>query len=128
MGVKLEGLEMLMRHIAEIGKNASEQTVEKAVKAGGELLMRKVEESAPAPGSQHPYATGNLKENIIVSDYKNGEVNVGPDQQGTAFYGHMLEFGTVNMDAKPFMGPALENNKAELEAKMVEVLKRELGL
>lgn len=121
MPVKLEGMDQLMRQISAIGRSVEAGTKEKALKAGAELLKEKVKESAPV-------RTGKLKENIIVSDVKDGVVNVGPDQQGDAFYGHFLEFGTSKMSAKPFMGPVYENNKQDVQDKMAEVIKGDLGL
>ena len=121
LGVKLEGLEILMRHIAEMGQRVDDQTVEKALKAGGEFLKDKLEPEIPD-------RTGNWKENIIVSEVKNGVVEVGADQQSNAFYGHMYEFGTSKQPARPVYGPVYENYKGETEEKMVEVIKEELGL
>jgi HK97 gp10 family phage protein len=121
VGARLEGMDQLLRRVSELGQSVDNRTEEKALNAGGELLKEKVKESAPV-------RTGHLKDNIIVSDVKNGEINVGPDQQGNAFYGHMLEFGTSKMSAKPFMGPVYENNKQEVQDAMSDVIKRELGL
>jgi HK97 gp10 family phage protein len=121
VGIKLEGFDHLIRRIAEAGKALESGTEKKALKAGAEFLREKIEDSAPV-------RTGNLKRSIVVSDVKKGEINVGPNQQGDAFYGHMLEFGTSKMTAKPFMGPVFENNKIEVQAKMAEVIIEDLDL
>ncbi|PLR93193.1 HK97-gp10 family putative phage morphogenesis protein [Bacillus sp. T33-2] len=121
MSFKLEGMDQLMRQIDQMGKAVDNQLLEKALQEGAEIMKEKVQETVPV-------RTGKLKANIIVSDVKDGVIHVGPDQQGTAFYGHFLEFGTSKATAQPFMGPAFENNKDAVEEKMADVVKRELGL
>ncbi|MDE3838658.1 hypothetical protein C0966_04545 [Bacillus methanolicus] len=119
--MQLEGMEQLLRQIERLGQKVDTQIEEKALKEGAEFLKDKIKENVPV-------RTGNLKENIVVSDVKNGSIDIGVDQQGDAFYGHFLEFGTSKMSAKPFMGPAFESNKQTVQEKMSEVIKRELGL
>ncbi|MEH7249164.1 HK97-gp10 family putative phage morphogenesis protein [Neobacillus niacini] len=121
MTVNFQGMSTLLNYLEDMGKRVDYQVRKKALVAGAEVLKEKAKESVPV-------RTGKLQANIIISDVQGEEIHVGPDQQGTAFYGHFLEFGTSKMDAQPFLGPALENNKDELEAKMAEVIKRELGL
>ena len=53
-------------------------------------------------------------------DYLTAIVGVGVSQGGTrdnpigAYYGHFVEFGTVNQDAQPFLRPAIENNRLKV--------------
>lgn len=119
--MQLEGMNQLLREIERIGRTVTNQIEEKALQEAGEFLRDKIKPEVPV-------RTGNLKENIIVSDVVNGEVNVGPDQQGDAFYGHFLEFGTSKASPKPFIGPVFENNQRNIENKMGDVIRRELGI
>jgi HK97 gp10 family phage protein len=119
--MKLEGMEQLLREVERMGLDVGTQLEEQALQAGAEFLREKIEETVPV-------RTGNLKDNIIVSKVKNGSIDVGPNQQGTAFYGHFLEFGTSKAKAQPFMGPSLESNKQGIQDKMAEVIKRGLRL
>lgn len=121
MPVKLQGMQQLKAQLLELEKKIDKKLKEDALIAGAEIMKEKVKESAPV-------RTGILKANIIVSDVKNSKIHIGPDQQGKAFYGHFLEFGTSKMSAQPFMGPAFENNQDEAQEKMMEVIKRELGI
>ncbi|MDF2534411.1 MAG: hypothetical protein K0R18_568 [Bacillales bacterium] len=119
--MKLEGMDELLRQVERMGQDVGAQLEEQALQAGAEFLKEKIEETVPV-------LTGKLKVNIVVSDVKNGIIDVGPDQQGSAFYGHFLEFGTSKAKAQPFMGPALEGNKATIQDKMADVIKRGLRL
>jgi HK97 gp10 family phage protein len=131
MSFQMQGLENLMQQIEQMGRALDGQTKEKALKESAEIMKEEVVANAREK-------TGTLKENIIVSDVQGEEVHVGPDQQGTAFYGHILEFGRKpgkkngrsypGAPAYPFMGPAFENKKEAVEEKMADVIKRELGL
>ncbi|MDT0163821.1 HK97 gp10 family phage protein [Bacillus sp. AG4(2022)] len=111
----------LMNQIAAMGRSVNNQTKERSLKAGAQVMKRAIEEKAPV-------RTGNLKANIVASDVKDDLIAIGPDQQGPAYYGHFLEFGTSKAAAKPFMGPAYENSKEEAQEAMSDVIKRELNL
>jgi HK97 gp10 family phage protein len=127
----MQGLSQLMQQIELMEKSLDNQTKDKALKESAEIMKEEVIQNAREK-------TGKLKGNIIVSDVQGEEVHVGPDQQGTAFYGHILEFGRKpgkkngrnypGAPAYPFMGPAFENKKEAVEEKMKEVIKRELNL
>jgi HK97 gp10 family phage protein len=121
MPIELQGMSQLMRQIEQMGRRIESGVKDKALKEGAEFIQEEIIVNAPE-------RTGKLKENIVVSDVEGDQIHVGPDQQGTAFYGHFLEFGTSKMSAQPFMAPTLENNKDAVQEKMADVIKRELGL
>jgi HK97 gp10 family phage protein len=80
-----------------------------------------------AASERAPRDTGKLAENIVISDIKEGgTVDIGPDRD--RFYGLFLEFGTSKMSARPFLQPAFEENKEQVQQKMADVIRRELGL
>jgi HK97 gp10 family phage protein len=121
MSLQMQGMSELMRSIQEMGRIIDSQVTKKALKKSAELVKDKIEETVPV-------RTGNLKRNIVISEIEDDKIHIGPDQQGDAFYGHFLEFGTSKAAAKPFMGPVFENNKDAIQETMTDVIKRELGL
>lgn len=121
MSAQIEGMQQLMQRLEQMGQSIEADLKEKALVAGAELMRDKVAEIVPV-------RTGKLKDNIIISNVEGNTIHIGPDQQGTAFHGHFLEFGTKKMSAQPFMGPAYENNKDAVQNKMADVIKGELGL
>jgi HK97 gp10 family phage protein len=59
--------------------------------------------------------SGLLERSIAYSvDKRRGTAKVGITE-GPAFYGHFVEFGTVNMSARPFMIPAVEAERSLIE-------------
>lgn len=85
--------------------------------------------TASAPGEAPAVITGRLMNSITVEAMGSGlTVEVGP----TVNYGKYLEFGTKNkdggtkMDARPFMGPALEANIPGLENALANAIQRAL--
>ncbi|KMY49568.1 HK97-gp10 family putative phage morphogenesis protein [Peribacillus loiseleuriae] len=125
MPMELEGMQQLMAHLQQMGKSVDGRVTEKALTKGAEFLQGHIKEKTPVRKGK---VTGNLKENIIISDLKENQIHIGPDQQGKAFYGHFLEFGTSKMDAQPFMGPVFENKKDGAQEIMKDVIKGELRL
>ena len=62
--------------------------------------------------------TGTLSNSVKMVREKN-DVLVGTNKK----YGRYLEFGTVNMDARPWLFPALEQNNPKFLADLKEALK-----
>lgn len=81
---------------------------------------------ASAPGEPPATDTGGLVNNWPRPNRKalaNGaSVEGGPGQE----YGPHLELGTVNMEARPFMRPALDNNVPEITRAVQRNLKAKI--
>lgn len=120
MEVQFEGMNELMSQLQEMefnSKNAEEDALiagAKVVQKGAQSLVR--------------VRTGNLKDHIEISEVENGEIEVFVDNQGKAYYGYMLEFGTSKMRAIPFMGPSFMRNQLKIEKEMANSLRKSLGL
>ena len=56
--------------------------------------------------------TGFLASNIVLSKINDQEMSI--EVESRAEYSEFLEFGTQNMKARPFMFPALEENKPKI--------------
>jgi HK97 gp10 family phage protein len=68
-----------------------------------------------------PVASGKLKDTIRVTRLKgdpkqNIRVYAGNRIKDGAFYAGFIEYGTVNMKAKPFLRPALNEIKGQIES------------
>jgi len=83
-----------------------------------------------------PVDSGTLRDSIgVAATAANGgglaigrggvAVYVGP-RGADAFYAHMVEFGTVDMAAHPFMRPAFDNVGREASRVIAETLGREI--
>jgi HK97 gp10 family phage protein len=119
MSLQFYGMQELIRRLEHLGTEA-DRVKEDALLAGAEIIQQAASEKAPRD-------TGKLAENIVISDVKeDGTVDIGPDRD--RFYGLFLEFGTSKMAARPFLQPAFEESKEQVQQKMADVIRRELGL
>ncbi len=146
MTVRVEGLQELSQRISALNKTVANRVVRKAATAGARLIRDEAK-------SRVPVDTGLLKRNIVVKKfrdqgpgnvrygiglvsskavYSNNKTNrrkgrVGQSYyQDKAFYGHMVEFGTRKMKARPFLRPAFESQKEKAVDIVKNTLKEEL--
>ena len=82
-----------------------------AVKSGAELVSERAAGRAP---DRTPYGEGLIAaihtERTGPAEYA---VRAGDEK---VFYGHFIEFGTTKASAQPFLIPALEESKDDIEA------------
>lgn len=52
---------------------------------------------------------------VLVGPKSGFERNIDGETRKPVKYAHLVEFGTINTRARPFLRPALKNNKAEVE-------------
>lgn len=99
----------LLRKLRTLPRNVQRNVVKRAVRAGAEVVAATAKEFAPV-------RTGNLREAIHVREVKTRspwsvafEVAVGEgDFKGHQFYAAFIEYGTSQIQAQPFMRPAVE--------------------
>lgn len=119
MEFTIEGLDQLVRQLEKAGQDV-EKGKEEALVAGAEVMQKETKNSAPR-------RTGNLILNIEISPIDGEEIFVFVDNQGKAYYGHMLENGTSKMAARPFMGPAFNRSRLKISQAMANKLRQRLG-
>tara|TARA_R110001592_G_scaffold68626_1_gene210246 strand:+ start:5035 stop:5499 length:465 start_codon:yes stop_codon:yes gene_type:complete len=84
------------------------------------------------------YYPGNLRKSLgilTVKDKANASIIVairsGSRRKYDGYYGHMVEHGTVNSPAQPFMGPAFNKTKGMVSKKAergtLKVIQRQLN-
>jgi HK97 gp10 family phage protein len=96
---------MLKSRLPEITERIP-PSVHHAVEAGAELV-------AEGARQRVPVATGRLRDAIHVDTEPEGAYVIAGDSK--AFYGMFVEHGTRYMPAHPFLLPALEENRSEIE-------------
>ena len=98
--------------------NMVENTAQESIKNRGTGRTYKrgdITHTASAAGQPPATDTGFLGQNITMNvDVKSNGTVVG-QIISAAPYSKALEFGTTNMDARPYMQPALEKNKRKIE-------------
>ena len=105
--------EKVMESVTRKVMNDAKVSVSK--KGRGRVYSRKSgpPHTASAPGDPPATDTGELKNNITMNVVKRGQTLVGQIISG-ANYSEHLEFGTTKMEARPFLIPALKNNKRNI--------------
>lgn len=121
--VDFEGLEELNRVLTGMRERAAAEVMGKALMAGAEILRAEAIRNAPR-------LTGTLRDNIIAKLKKKNRyavsADVGPSKK--AYYGKFVELGTTKMTARPFLFPAYQAKKDEIQREIADVLRQELGM
>lgn len=98
--------------------NLAQKQINAAARAGAKFIQRKAKEKAPvsADGS-HGRSKGFLKKSIKIKAEKSktkGKKAYSIGIRGDAYYGVFQEYGSKKNPAKPFLRPALDENRDEL--------------
>lgn len=124
--IELEGVDEILNKLQQIGNNIS-RLENKALRSAAQPVL----DDAKSSNSFND-RSGNLRKGLKISNIKNKEgvkyVLVGVDKSDNSkiYYGKFLEFGTSKMPAKPFMQPAYEKNKDNIQKTIAETLKEGL--
>lgn len=125
--VKFEGMDELLRKLAELGEKGG-RIENEALKEAGEYLAEEIRKEAPRSKLNREI---HLQDDITCSNVKTKDgqkyVEVGPTKE-TAWRAKFVEFGTVKMRANPFMSRAYEKNKEKIQEIIRQKLKEGLGL
>lgn len=116
-GFQLEGVSELKAALAELSNEVATKEGRRANRAAAKVVFDAVYSYAPhRPGVQKKYYKGSgrdygdLRDNIKIRLAKARKDNVITYNitTGNAFWAGFLEFGTVNMTARPWMRPAFD--------------------
>ncbi|MDO7487042.1 hypothetical protein Q5O89_16865 [Peribacillus frigoritolerans] len=135
----LDQMDLLMKKLTELGKTIDNDTMEKALQAGAEVVKEKVETHPNIPVSKENKE--HARDHIEIQKVSDDQIDIGAVDEFFYLLFHELgakggtykgsdgrSYTTPNIDAKPFMRPAFESNQDEIERAMAEIIKRELGL
>lgn len=124
--IELTGVDEILNKLQQIGTNIS-RLENKALKNAAEPVL----EDAKVTNAFND-RSGRLRKGLKISNIKNKEgtkyVLVGIDKSDNSkiYYGKFLEFGTSKMHARPFLQPAYEKNKDNIQKTIAETLKEGL--
>lgn len=119
MKIEFDGLEELANKLENTANNV-EKGKDEALLAGAKVMQEATKKLAPV----RAVGGGNLKDHVNISDVEDGEIQVYVDQQGKAYYGYFHEIGTSKMRARPFMGPAFNTSKHQIERAIADKIKQ----
>lgn len=110
--MKLRGFEALERALAKMGDENVLKILRGSLRKGAKVVLADAKERAPEG------KTGDLREGLKIKTVhlnkskKNIIVEIANTK--STYYAKFLEFGTKHISARPFMRPALDNNKNEV--------------
>lgn len=144
---KVEGLQELAKACRElplaVGRSALRQAaaagmaeVRNAVRAKAPVYTGPVSLGHPPPGTlrrsvamrRDNRSSGPQKQTYQVFVRSGGMKGVKANGRTDGYYGHMVEFGTVKMSARPFMRPGFDGARNQAVTKLSEILKARIEL
>ncbi|AHE52635.1 HK97-gp10 family putative phage morphogenesis protein [Sphingomonas sanxanigenens] len=127
MSARVDGAQSLVRKLDRFTEATSNKIQRQVLMEAGEIIADRARELVPVD-------SGDLRGSITVSDKVRAydgqgltlgiggpvTIYIGP-QRGSkpdGFYGHMVEWGTVKMAAQPFMRPAFDSTRGQVQSRI----------
>lgn len=111
---EIKGLKELSKALKAFPENIQNNILNSAIRAGIVTIQKEAKKNVPK-------REGILKKAIVIKKRRPKNKNMIKYQLGIrqgskddAYYGHIVEFGSSKMEAKPFMRPALESKADEV--------------
>jgi HK97 gp10 family phage protein len=127
-GYQLEGVAELKKALAILGDEVATKEGRRANRRAANLMANELRASAPrgdeANRSEASKKYGRLSDNIrvrLAKARKESTITYNVTT-GRAFWGFFLEFGTINMPARPWMRVTFDGNtRAAVDSQMSEL-------
>lgn len=121
VSAKITGLDKLNSNIARLSKAMRDEALKDALEAAAEPVLKAAEAKVPVD-------EGDLRDALEISEpeVKNGEgvIRVFVNSDDGVFYGHIIELGSSDQSAQPYLRPALRTTRgAQRDAMIGEVNK-----
>ncbi|KKM71083.1 hypothetical protein LCGC14_1434220 [marine sediment metagenome] len=127
---KVRGLRELERELNKLPAKMAKLVLRQAINKGAAVVVRAAKQNLV---SNQSVESGELLRSIKkatkikMQGLRGATVNVRVGLEPRAFYGKFLEFGTVHQAKKPFMRPALDNNRKLILLKIHEHIRKQLA-
>lgn len=119
--VGIEGADEVVKMLADMGQSA-EDVLQSAAEAGGKIALDDAKMRCPVD-------TGRLKNSLYLEKLKKspGKADVKVSIGKNEYYGVFVELGTSKSEAKPFLRPAVDENKDRIAKAINEAVLKALG-
>jgi HK97 gp10 family phage protein len=128
ISVTVEGTKDIVKALQNMSDTLNDEALLEAAVAGAEIVRTDASLRAPRSQGAGSYPDGGHAADHIITktSEKPGEVSarVGPDKN--AFYINFYETGTSKVRARPFLRPALDENKDKILEAMAAVFRKHL--
>jgi len=118
---EVEGAEEVVKLLEEMGQKAGE-VLAKAAEAGGRVALSEARRRCPVK-------TGRLRASLTLTQGRKtpARANVRIEHGKKEYYGKFVELGTRKQPARPFMRPAVDENKQQISEAVTEEIGRAVG-
>ena len=119
---EVRGFDELEKKLSSLGEKG-EEISDKALDKGAQILLQEAQKRARK-------RTGLLRSEIKIQRRQTNKgkkyVQVGISTGSKAFYAKFLEFGTSKMSAKPFLRPALESKRQQIQNEIIQEIEKNI--
>ncbi|KKM90812.1 hypothetical protein LCGC14_1234840 [marine sediment metagenome] len=128
--MEVRGLKELERELSKLPNKIAKGIMRRAMNRGADVVVRAAKRNLVR---NQNVESGQLIRSvkkatkIRAHGLRGATVDVRVGLLSQAFYGRFLEFGTKHQAAKPFMGPALDSNRAIVLLKISESIRKDLA-
>lgn len=110
--------------LEKLPEDIEHKITKSAFRIGANLVKKEAKKRAPYDNKRR--AGTHLRDAIVVKSYWSEKrlFKIGTMTKGKARapHGHLLEFGTVKMPARPFLLPAFKESESKIKTKIIESL------
>lgn len=119
--VNIEGADEVVKTLEKLGVEAK-QVMQDAAMEGGRIALSEARRRVPVD-------TGRLRRSLRLRKGRKTETkaDVKVTHGEKEYYGTFLELGTSNMQARPFLRPAVDENKAQISKAVSKEVSKALG-
>lgn len=126
---KINGVDGVMKALDQLEKKARSQLTNKALRAGGKVVLEEAKKRVPKGDTQ------TLAKSLTIAAKKSRDQMIkeilivprkGKNERYDAFYAHFVEFGTSHSRAQPFLGPAAKEKAQDAITEIAKFLRDEL--
>lgn len=117
----VEGAEEVIKLLEDMGQKA-EEVLAGAAEAGGKIALAEARRRCPVK-------TGRLRASLELKQGKKtpARANVRIEHGKKEYYGKFVELGTKKQPARPFLRPAMDENKKQISDAVTEEIGRAVG-
>ncbi len=122
---EITGLRELVKNSDKLKKSFAGSALRTALRNAGNPVLKEAKARVPVDEGD---LKKSLKSHATVKKSGFGYVDIGPEK-GEVFYGHIVELGSSQQSARPFLRPALDqaDKDGSIQSEFIEALNKTIA-